>query len=605
VTLDVNVHFVDSIDEVVQLKAWMSERRPYVAVDTETEGLEWWHERPRLLQVGDRDTAWAIPWDLWGGAILEVLRDFEGDLVMHNAPFDVHVFEHWSGVQLPRHRIHDTRPMAHILDPRRSTALKTLSEELVDREAARSQRLLHEAMDVNGWTWATVPLDLPVYWLYAGMDVILTSRLYDVLRPQVEAEAPAAYELEMAVAWAFYAMERKGFEVDREYTRATLGRFRDYVDECGAWTEANYGVKPGSNAAVIEVLQRETAYEWWKLTPKKQLSLDRDVLAEVIEQTQHPLAITVRQRRRIQKMASSYLDKFLTYAHEGRVHCSINAAPQERDDSRKTEGYGARTGRISIANPPLQQLPRRDNSNPAADAIRNCLTATNLGTDHRLVLCDFDQVEARVFASLSRDPALLGAFEQGDFFTNLARDIYADPDLVKSDPRRQRTKNTTYARLFGAQGDKVAVVAGISVPEANAFCARFDSLYPGLADLTDEVDRVAHQRWREEGLAYVKSPLTGRRLPCDGERSIYMLVNYLVQGTCAEVLKYKDVELLKAGLGDYLVLNVHDEVILDVPAGEVDDVAATVGAVMHDAEMFTVPITAGLDVVPRWGAKGA
>jgi DNA polymerase-1 len=600
----VQVHLVESIDDAAELKRWMSERRPYVAVDTETEGLRWWEHRPRLLQVGDRDEAWVLPWDLWGGAILEVLRDFDGDLVMHNATFDVHMFEHWSGVTLPRARIQDTRPLAHILDPNRSTALKPLAAELVDRKAVYSERILREAMDANGWTWATVPLDFQPYWLYAGLDTVLTSRVYDQLRPLVDAEAPAAYELEMAACWTFMAMERKGMEVDREFTRDRLGRMRDFVDRTGAWVREHFGVKAGSNSEVVRVLHEATGYEFTERTPKGKARLDREVLADVVARTGHPLAQAVFDRRRIQRLCTTYLDKFLEYSeYDGRVHCSYNALKLDTADGEwVAQGYGARTGRVSISNPPLQQLPKRDSNHPAAHAVRQCLTATGGGETHKLVLSDFDQVEARLFGSFSRDPGLRAAFESGDFFTNLARPIYHDDGIDKSDPRRFRTKTATYARLYGAQEDTIAQAAGVSTGEALAFMRRFDELFPRTVEFTAEVERRARQRLADEGQAYVRSPLTNRRLPCKGDR-VYALLNYLIQGTASELLKQKVVEMHKAGLGDMVTLTVHDEVILDVPNDRVEDVSATVAGVMNDATMFEIPITAETEVAPRWGNK--
>lgn len=604
-TLDVQLNYVDSIEEAARLKRWMSERRPYIAVDTESEGLQWWRDRPRLLQVGDRDTAWAIPWDLWGGAILEILRDFDGDLIMHNAGFDVKMFEYWSGVQLPHHRIHDTRVQAHILQPNRPTGLKYLAERLVDRQAARSERLLKEAMTLNRWTWATVPVDFPLYWIYGALDTVLTARLHEQLHPQVLADAPRAYELEMATVWVLTAMERRGMALDVDFTREKLRRFQEYVEQCADWCTREYGVRAGSNALVVERLERDLRgiYQFTKLTPGGALCLDAEVLKDIIRVTQqvtgapHPLAQTVYNRRRIQKLASAYLENFLDLEHNGRIHPSFNALKRERED---TAGYGARTGRMSVSDPSLQNLPRRSNSHPAADAVRNCLVSS--GGSH-LLMCDFDQVEFRIVAHLSEDRALISAFLEGDFFVNLTREIFSDPTIEKGDFRRQTTKNAGYAKIYGAGVPKFAATAGISVQEGDSFMRRLDGLYPGLNQLANRVASVARERYALEEVAYVRSPLTGRRYPCDGPDKAYALVNYLVQGMAAEVLKMKNVELVKAGLGPYLTLNVHDEVLLDVPVEEFDDAGRATVAIMNDDQLFSVPLTASLEWGDRWGSK--
>lgn len=601
----VQLQLVDSIDQVWALKQWMSERRPFIAVDTETQGLQWWRHEPRLLQVGDPEAGWAIPWGLWHGAILEVLREFQGDLVMHNAGFDVKMFEHWSGVELPRHRIHDTRVQAHILNPNQPTGLKYLAERYVDPEAARAEKALHDLMAENNWGWDTVPTDCRAYWGYGCMDVVLTSRLHQVQLPRVLAEAPRAYDLEMATVWVLCGMERKGMQIDLDYTRRAKREFDRYVEECARIVQDRWGVKAGSNRDVLNVLERELGddYRFTKLTPGGALSLDKEVLEDVLGQTGHPLAELVYLRRKHQKLASAYLDNFLDLEHRGRIHPSFNAMKRQNTKGGgedASSGYGARTGRMSVSDPSLQNLPRRSNSNPSADVIRNCLTASDRSY---LVMCDFDQIEFRLEAHLSGDQALRDAFGAGDFFVNLTREIFADPTIQKGDPRRQTTKNAGYAKIYGAGVPKFALTAGISVEEAAVFMQRLDQLYPGMNRLSQQIAEVARQRFDSEEVAYVRSPLTGRRFPCDRPDKIYALVNYLIQGTAAEVLKMKNLELVRAGLGEYLVLNVHDEVICDVPQTELEDASRTIGAVMNDRQLFTVPLTASVDVAERWGGK--
>lgn len=589
---DVQLHLVDSVEEAMAFKQWLGQSRPVLAVDTETEGLEWWHHRVRLIQFGDEHTGWAIPWDTWGGVALEALAAYQGPLVGHNIGFDTKMIERWCGhgLRLPRERLHDTRVQSHILAPNESTGLKPVSARYIDSRARNMERGLHQAMANNGWTWATVPLDFPLYWAYAALDVVLTTKVHQLLYPQVVAEAPAAYDLEMATTWALVSMETRGVAVDLEWTQAKRAAFERYVEEAGQWCVTNFGVRPGSNQAVIERLQRD-GIEFTKRTNGGALSLDKEVLAEVADR--HPLAQMVFQRRKIQKLASSYLANFDLYAFEGRIHPSYNALKSE--DSN----YGARTGRMSVANPALQQLPKKskDGSNPAADVVRNCFTASEGGM---LLMSDFDQIEARLLAHFSQDQGLLGAFSEGDFFVNMARQLYDDPTIEKDDPRRGPTKNATYARIYGAGPEKFAKTAGIALEQAHAIFGRLSQVYPGIDYFFRKIINLGEQRAREEGQAYIRSPLTRRRHVADKDK-VYALVNYLIQGTAAEILKQKDIELFKAGVGQYMVLNVHDEVILDVPADELDDVRHTVEGVMNDYVSFSVPLTAGSEVSYRWG----
>lgn len=591
---NVKLHLVDSIDTAGELQRWMAQPRPILAVDTETQGLEWWHHKPRMIQVGDTRDGWAIPWDLWGGIVLDALSKYSGPIVMHNASFDVKIMETWCNYKFPRHRIHDTRVLTHIREPHMPTGLKSVSGRLIDAKAARSQRMLHDAMKDNGWNWATVPLDFQPYWAYAALDPVLTAQLFELLYDEVMATAPAAYDLEMAVSWAIIGMERKGVALDVEWTQEKLTAFRQYEEQAARWIKENFNLTPGKSQDIIQRIHADTGYVFTEKTNGGMLSLAHEVLEDVIALTGHPLADMVLQRRRIQKMASTHLQKFLDLQHEGRLHASYNLLKSENSK------YGARTGRMSISEPPLQQLPRKNNAVPAAIAVRNCITASE---GNVLLMCDFNQIEARWLAHYSQDPGLIAAFlDPGDFFVNIGRDLYNDPTMQKDDPRRSPTKNATYAKIFCAGIEKFAQTAHIPYSQAEAVYNRLSQLYPGIDRYIQETINEGEKHLRDEGVAYTTSPLTGRRFISDPDKP-YALANYKIQGPACEVLKYKDLGLMHAGLGEYLVLNVHDEVILDVPKEDVADMQHTVEGIMNDYTMLSVPLTADSDVAFRWGEK--
>lgn len=586
------------MDDVFAFKQWLGERRSILAVDTETEGLNWWKHRVRLVQIGDQNTGWAFTWQLWGGPACEALRSYDGEIAMHNAPYDVHMIEHWSQehhmpVTFNRDRVHDCRPMSHILEPKRATGLKFLGTVLVDPNSATASRALDEIMAANKWTWATVPITLPEYWAYGAFDTVLTARLHDILRPQVMADAPRAYDLERASLWVCERMERNGCKLDLEWTREKRDVFLAYVEQSAEWCMTNYGVRAGSDVEVIARLQQD-GVQFSKMTNSgSRYSLDREVLESIIE-TGHPLAQVVLQRRRLAKLVSTYFDNFLEMEWDGYLHPKFNTLKNEES------GYGARTGRQVVSEPALQTLPRKNNSSPQAIAVRNCITASE---GHTLVMCDFDQIEWRMFASFSNDPVLMGMFGHGDFFSNMARQILDDSSVVKEDPRRQMTKNAMYAKIYGAGLPKFAKTAGSTLEQAEAFMAKLDFEFPGIVQFQREVEQVAQQRLAGEGSAYARSPLTGRRHIADSGKT-YTLVNYLIQGTASEVLKYKNVELASMGLDKYMILNVHDEVILDVPNDELDEVSHAVNKVMNDTTLFKVPLTATVERAFRWGEKG-
>lgn len=582
---EVKLHLVDDLATANELMSWLGERRVGdIAVDTETEGLNFRTDRVRLVQIGDANAGWAVPWEQWGGVFLEAMRRYDGRLIMHNASFDVRMLRQWCSYNAPQDRVDDTRLMAHVLEPTYSTALKKLCARHVDPAAGGLQDQLGRSLD-SGWTWATVPINFQPYWSYAALDCVLTSRLCTILRQRVkDAGAQRAYDLELAASWVCARMEDNGIAVDRPYAQSAFDQFRSYAQTLSDWCKDNYNVRPSQNASVAEALIAE-GIELDRATASGALQLDKAVLGPI----DHPLAQTVLKHRQYTKLANTYLKNFLEMTSEDdpRLHPRINTV-------------GARTGRMSMDTPNLQNLVRSSSENPEGTVVRNCIVPA---TDHTLLMIDFSQIELRVLAHLSGDAALQEAFKgDDDFFTRLARDIYVDQTIGRKDDRRATTKNAMYAKVYGAGATKFAATAGISSEQGQQMYDRLATLYPGIQTMPQQVQHVAMQRLRDEGVAYVKSPLTGRVHIGDND-AIYAITNFLVQGMAAEIFKYKLCSLSNAGLDEYMCLPVHDEVVFDVPNEILGDVAATALSVMNDETMLSVPVEADASVGVRWGMK--
>jgi DNA polymerase-1 len=387
-------------------------------------------------------------------------------------------------------------------------------------------------------------------------------------------------------------MERRGVVVDRDYTAGLADELRAYMEQAEAWCSSYYGVYPGSNRDVITRLQRD-GVTFNRYTKGGAISLDKDVLAEV----DHPLAQTVLGRRQAQKMLSTYLENYLTMsARDGRIHPSINTVGGMGKSPFEPGGSsGVRTGRMSSSDPNIQNVPTRGR---ASKRIRRCFVAS---PGNVWVKCDADQVEMRMMAHMSGDERMRDAFvSEGDFFVNIARELFHEPDFQKSDPRRQLVKNGGYAKIFGAGIPKFAKTAGVSEDVARPFMRDFDAMFPDVVRWIRQVERDALARLNDEGEAYIRSPLTNRRHVADAGK-LYTLVNYVIQGTAGEVLKQKIVELDAAGLGEFMVFPVHDEVDLDVPVDQLDDVRTTLLDVVNDDRLLDVPLTWSADVGPNWG----
>lgn len=583
---DVKLHYVESVAEANDFMSWLGERRPVLAVDTETTGLEF-HDHVRLVQFGDRDQGWTFRWDRWGGVVQEVFARYEGDYVFHHAKFDLAKLAKFCEVIIPPSRVHDTMIMAKLLDGSGSNGLKQLGNKLIDPNFSVGQHMLDKAFADNKWDWPTVPYTCPAYTIYAAMDTVGTARLFDILYPQILTRCPEAYDLEREFATVVQKIETRGSKVDVPYTRDSLTQLQAYIAELEQWCETNYHVKPGSNQAVVSVLANE-GIDFVRRTPHGAIVFDKDVL----EGIDHPLAKAVLQRRQAQKVTGTYLANFLKMADDDDIiRPSMNA-------------QGTVTGRMSMKL--FQTLPRRSESNEFGNIVRNCIVPRE---GNVLFMCDWDQIEMRILSYLTRDAGLIEAFTDafingGDFFLNMTREIFDDQTIIRDDGRRQMTKNGSYSWVYGAGDKKFSATAGVPLATGAAFMAKLKDRYPGMDTFKRQVENIANERFRAEGRPYVLSPLTRQPYYLKRDDKIYALVNYLIQGFAASVLKMKTVELDDAGVGDFLTLLVHDEVIGDIPKGMVSELSSTIKGIMNDDVLLApTPVTASLSLAERWGSK--
>lgn len=600
----VKLTLVETIDDVNACLDWLSDLTcDRIGFDTETTGLSPEVDTVRLVQFGDAFTGWAIELDRWYGLVEEIVRRWarrRSRFVAHNARFDVAMLRK-HGIRIPVHLVDDTMMLAHIVNPTVSVGLKQQSRRHIDRSAATMQRQLDEVMHSGGYTWASIPITptgpCKVYWIYAALDPILAVRLWDHHWPEVERVAPRAYDIELSVGWIADRMERRGVMVDRDYTTDKRREFAELYENLAKRGFEEYGVSLGSSQQIVDVLLRDKV-PLWRKTKEGAWSLDK----EALEGLRHPLVQLLQDYKRVEKLDSTYLRRFLEYSErDGRVHPNINTLGFKERQSGKGGDFGVVTSRMSMANPNLQQLPRVDESDPLSIVVRNCIVSEPGST---FVMFDFDQVELRILAHLSKDPGLFEAFAQpGDFFTYMTRKIYNDMSIVKSDPRRSDVKSYVYASNYGAGLDRLAHTTHQPLAVMEKLSADYKSVYANVPKHQRNVQRDALNRYRAEGIAYVTSPMTGRRFIADDPKKLYPLVNYQIQGLAAEIMKEKLLQLDAAGLGEYLVLAVHDEAIAEVPDDEVRDAVQTMNEIMNDDKLLSLPLTAGGATGKRWAEK--
>jgi DNA polymerase I len=599
---DVKLHLVDNVDTAREFISWLGERRPHnaISIDTETgenpggerkDALSPWHGQLRLVQVGDGLTGWAIPWKEWSGVFYEAMDKFDGPIVCHNIAFEARWFDVHSTWKMPWERAHDTMIMAHIIDPLGSGALKRLSSLYIDGRAAAMQETLDTSLITNGWTWGTVPTNFQPYWAYGALDTVLTMRLWEMFWEKCGPGKPyhKAYELEMAARKIVTRMEINGARIDLDYSKRKFDELTAYAESVKDWAKKTYnGVSITSNIQLVRLFEGMGA-EITSFTPSGQRSADKDQLA-LLAIDGNPevknLAEIVLKQRKADKLANTYFANFLNDNVNGFVHPSVKT-------------LGARTSRMSIQNPALQTLPKGDAT------VRTAFIPKD--KDHVIITSDLDQVEFRMFASLSKDPNLITLFNRADAtgsdpFTEIGREIYNDPTMQRSDKRRNLIKGTVYGRLYGAGVAKQAVTAGVAETQMRQVSDAFDTRYPGMAFFQKQVEDAGMRRLREEGQGYVYT-WTGRRLPCDEDRA-YTLVNYLIQGGAAEVFKANLIKLDQADLTELLIVPVHDEIVLNAPREDAQEIMQIVKQCMTTTEGWDVPLTSGIDgPMETWGDK--
>lgn len=606
-----DLKLVDSVASAGEFLTWLSQSRPLdaVSIDLETGeipgqdkkgALSPWHGNIRLAQVGDAQTGWAIPWAEWAGVFYQAMNNYQGPVIAHNIAFEAKWLAVKSAYNLPWSRAHDTMIMSQVIQPDSPThALKALTSRLIDPRASALQSFLDETMTTNGWTWGTIPTDFPIYWQYGALDTVITTRLfldhfYNQVKPGTQLNRP--YELEMANRRVCTQMEVNGARVDLEYSAQKYQQLVDYTEEAKSAALTRYGYNIGSPSQLTQAILN-LGGDIVKRTAGGSPSMDKeamDIYMRDGNKDVREIAELVNNVRKAGKLASSYFLNFQKDAVDGVLHPEIRTLE-------------ARTGRMSITNPALQTLPSND------PLVRRAFLPRNDG--EFIVSSDLDQVEFRLTANFSKDQALIDLFLEadrtgGDVFTSIMRDVYKDQTLDKErdSDKRKLIKGTVYGKLYGAGVTKMALTSKVPESDMQEVVDAFDRSYPGIKRFQKRVEREGQERLDREGYAYVETE-TGRKLPADADR-LYALTNYKIQGTAAELFKQNLIKLDAAGFTEYMVVPVHDEIVLSIPQDIIEDAAPVIQECMTTTEGWAVPLTAGCDIKNKrgeyfetWGAK--
>ena len=431
---------------------------------------------------------------------------------------------------------------------------------------------------------------------YACEDADATWRLYERFGEQLDGhEVERVFrEIEMPLLRVLEDMERQGVLVDAAYLRGLStemgGRIETLTARIHELAGAPFNV--GSPKQLAEVLfEKLKVHELLGVKRLKRTKTGYSTDAEMLETlSEHPLVAVILEHRQLTKLKGTYVDALPALVHPvtGRIHTSYNQA-------------GAVTGRLSSSDPNLQNIPIRTEE---GRRIRRAFVAAP-GT--RLLSADYSQVELRLMAQLSGDAALIEAFRSGeDVHRRTAALVFGVAPGAVTAGMRAQAKTINFGIIYGMGAPRLARQIGIPQKEAAAFIEQYFKVFAGVRAW---LDKTREQALRE-GLV---TTLTGRRRvmvgldsadPRELAGAMNAAVNTPLQGTAADLIKIAMVrlhrELLGRGLRTRMLLQVHDELVLEVPEGEVEAVTPLVKSVMEGALPLDVPLVVDTGTGSNW-----
>ena len=439
-----------------------------------------------------------------------------------------------------------------------------------------------------------VPIDKATE--YAAEDADVTLRLWYALKPRLAAEGvTSVYEtLERAMPTVLARMERRGISIDRQVLARLSGEFAQEQArlEEEIKTLAGEPLNPGSPKQIGEILFGKLGLPGGTKTRTGQWSTDARTLEDLAEQ--HELPRKILDWRGVSKLRSTYTEALPTYVNPNtkRVHTSYALAATS-------------TGRLSSSEPNLQNIPVRTED---GRKIRRAFIAS---PGMKLVSADYSQIELRLLAEVAHVPALRKAFQDGvDIHAMTASEMFGVPVKDMPPETRRRAKAINFGIIYGISAFGLAAQLGIDREEAGAYIKKYFERFPGIRDYMDETREFC----RANG--YVLT-LFGRKchypdikasnpsIRAFNERAA---INARLQGSAADIIRRAMIriepELAAAKLRAQMLLQVHDELIFEVPEEEVKDTIVLVKEVMesapHPAVALNVPLQVDARAADNW-----
>ena len=586
-----------------QLRAWIAkiDAAALTAIDTETDSLD--PMRAQIVgislstTVGEaayiplRHSYAGAPDQLLFDAVLAQLRPWLEDArkpkLGQNIKYDTHVLAN-AGIAVAGY-VHDTMLQSYVLEAHKPHGLESLAERHLGRKG-----LSYE--DLCGKGAHQIPfgqVDIERAAEYSCEDSDMTLHVHEKLWPQIEADAGLLRiyrEIEIPTSSILGTIERTGVLIDSAKLAAQSQQLAERMMalEQQAYELAGQPFNLGSPKQIGEILFEKLGLPVKKRTASGAPSTDEEVLTELA--ADYPLPAKLLENRSLAKLKGTYTDKLplMVNPATGRVHTNYAQAV-------------AVTGRLSSNDPNLQNIPIRTLEG------RRVREAFVPPPGHSILSADYSQIELRIMAHMSGDPGLLRAFADGvDVHRLTASEVFGAALAEVSNEQRRYAKTINFGLIYGMGAFGLAQALGIERGAAAAYIERYFERFAGVRRYMDATKESARAK------GYVET-LFGRRIYLpeinggNGPRKSgaeRQAINAPMQGTAADLIKLAMIAvqgtLDREQRATSMIMQVHDELVFDVPAGELDWARAEVPRIMASVAEFKVPLLAEVGVGKNW-----
>ncbi len=574
---------------------------PLVAIDTETDSLD--ALRARIVGISFAvepgraayvplthdypDAPAQLPLADVLARLQPWLEDASRPKLGQNIKYDLHVFAN-HGVQV-RGYVHDTMLESYVLEAHKPHGLASLADRHLGRRGLSYEDLCGKG--ANQIPFAQV--DVAKASEYSGEDSEMAVQVHGKLWPEVAADAGLRFvyeHIEMPTSIVLQRIERHGVLIDAAVLARQSHQLAERMMalEQEAYDIAGQPFNMGSPKQIGDILFTKLGLPVKKKTATGAPSTDEEVLAELA--ADYPLPARILEHRSLSKLKGTYTDKLplMVNAATGRVHTNYAQAV-------------AVTGRLSSNDPNLQNIPIRT---PEGRRVREAFIAP---AGHVLMSADYSQIELRIMAHISEDPSLLRAFAEGiDVHKATAAEVFGVAVNEVSSEQRRYAKVINFGLIYGMGAFGLASNLGIEQKAAKDYIDKYFARFAGVKRYMDETRVSAHEK------GYVQT-VFGRRLwlpeinSGNGPRKAgaeRQAINAPMQGTAADLIKLAMIAVQKTlddeARATRMVMQVHDELVLEVPEAELGWAREAIPRLMAGVAQLKVPLLAEVGVGPNW-----